>query len=409
MFTNRHAHAVLSASGSKLWINCAASAYLQSFYPDDAGEAAEEGTFAHAIAAARMKTALGHALRHPETEAVLLKTPEAKRFWCEDMADHVQGYVDRNLEILAEHPDAVVLVEQRVNFSNWVPEGFGTADLCLAFDQTLMARDLKYGRGVDVDVDENTQLALYALGLYAALHTLYEFNRVVVEIDQPRRGGVKAAEYTVDELLDWAFYTLTPAANKAWKAWGMASTEAVDRYWLAEHTVPGDHCHEGFCRARHACAIRAQHMLDIANRRPAEGLVLSDAQLGEILPQLPQVKRWSAEMLDWAGAEAVEAKRKFIGMKLVAGRSSRVVVDEKSVVAALQVEGFSRQDLYHSELLGITALEKRVGKSYLAKVVPEGAIVKRPGAPTLVPETDPRPTWAPSASADDEFDDASSH
>lgn len=403
MFTDRHPHAPLSPSGSKLWIPCPGSVYLQSFFPDDESEAAEEGTFAHAIAAARMNVALGRPLRHPETEDALRRSQAGVKFWTEELGEHVQGYVDRNLALIKEHPDAIVLVEQRVDFSNWVREGKGTIDLGLAYDDVIFGRDFKYGRGVDVDIDENTQLALYALGIYGALHTLYDFKRVIVEIDQPRRGGVKSADYTVDELLEWAEGVLRPAAERAWEAY--LETKHTTATAEALYYNPGAHCTEGFCRARNQCAARANMLRELAAREPLPGAILTDEDLAEILPTLPAIRKWATEMIEWSTKEAVEQRRPFRGMKLVSSRSVRKVVEERAVVCALQAEGFARKDLYHSELLGITALEKLVGPSYLAKVVPEGAIVKVPGAPTLVPETDPRRTWAPSVSADDEFSD----
>lgn len=399
------AHAVLSASGSELWLTCAGSAWLQSKFPDDPSEPAAEGTFAHALAAARLKHYLAGETGVSAEETELLATPEAAKYYNADMDEHVNGYVRRCIidigQARAVDPQAVILVEQRLDYSRWVPQGFGTGDLVIVAHDTagkgyVLVRDLKYGKGVYVEVEDNSQLKLYALGAYAALSSLYEFDTVRCIIDQPRRGGVREMSLPTTDLVAWADATAKPAGHKAWRIF---TGEEPPSY------TPGSHCSDKFCRARHECRARADMAMETLAKKPKGNGSLSDEEVASLLPALKEAVKWANGLLDWAERTAVAGERKWPGFKLVTGRSNRYIADEQAVVSALRVEGFPEAVLYDRNLKSLTELEKLVGEKTFAKLVPEGAVKKPDGKPTLVPESDPRPQWKPQADAEDVFDE----
>lgn len=394
------AHAILSASGSGLWIACPGSAWLQKHFQDDANEAAMEGTFAHALAAARLKHYLAGASGVSAEEVELLGSPDAVKYYCAEMHEEVNGYVRRAIidicKARQEDPAAVVLVEHKLDYSRWVPRGFGTGDLVIVSNGKLMVRDLKYGKGIYVDIEDNSQLMIYALGAYAAVEALYDFDVVECIIDQPRRGGERSMTLGINELLKWAEVTLSPAGHKAWRIY---KGEEPPEY------NPGDHCHDKFCRARHECRARSQKALEALAAKPADGSALTDEELAELLPSLTVAKKWIDEQLSYMLDSAVKGAKEWPGYKLVEGRSNRRIVDEEAVAVALQVEGFPQALLYDRSLKTLTELEELVGKKKFAELVPTEAIEKPPGKPVLAPESDPRAVWKSGSDADDEFDE----
>jgi len=395
------AHAVLSASGSELWLVCAGSAWLQARFPDDPSEPAEEGTFAHALAAARLKHWLAGLSGVSQEEIDHLATPEAAKYYNAEMDEHVNGYVRRCIIDIGKareiDPNCVVMVERRLDYSRWVPQGFGTGDLVIVINGSFIwVRDLKYGKGVYVEVEDNSQLKLYALGAYAGLSMLYDITGARCVIDQPRRGGEREMELPIVELLDWAENYVKPRGHKAWRIF---TNEEAPEY------TPGSHCTEKFCRARHECHARADAALKTLAQRPTTGALSTD-EIAALLPSLKPAIKWATELLEYAEREAIEGRRVWPGQKLVMGRSNRYVADPDGLAARLMVEGFPKALLYQApSLIGLGELEKLVGAKLLAAIAPEGSIKKPEGKPALVSESDPRPQWKPRADAEDEFSD----
>lgn len=373
------AHALLSASSSSRWLACPPSARLESRFPDGASSYAAEGTQAHALAEETLK-------KYTEEGwlSVAMSGPEFPK----DMLDYVDVYVSIVLEKLNEArkktPDAVLLVEQRLDFSPWVPEGFGTGDAVIISDGTLEVVDLKYGKGVPVSAENNSQMRLYALGAYHNFGLLYDFDRITMTIVQPRLDSVSSQTVTLEELLAWGDRVKLIAA-KAWKGEG--------------EYCAGPHCK--FCRAAVRCKNLAEYNLDVLKYEFADADLMDPEDIVEVLKVESDVTSWLKAVKEYALDQAVNHGEKFPGMKLVEGRSQRAITDEKGLAKKLTEEGYT--NIYKPiALKGITDLERVCGKKNFVKLS-EGFISKPPGKPVLVPEDDKRPVWAPDKDIIDEL------
>lgn len=369
-------HALLSASSAHRWINCPPSARLCADIEDASSSYAAEGTDAHELCEHKLKAALGMPTKDP--------TPRLAHYDA-DMEEHARSYADFVLEQveaakLACH-DPVVLVEQRVDFSRWVPEGFGTADCIVVADGTLTVIDFKYGLGVLVSADGNEQMRCYALGALELFGGIYDFDAVRMVIYQPRRDNLSTAEMTVADLAAWADETLKPAAELAFSGGGKAAC--------------GNWC--GFCRAKATCRARAEANLELAKLEFRVPPLLSDEDVEGILGQLDGLVAWANDIRDYALKRALSGKS-WAGFKLVEGRSNRRYVDDEAVAQAVAEAGF---DPYEKRLLGITAMQRMLGKRRFDEVL-SGLVEKPQGKPTLVPESDKRP---PMGDAKQDFND----
>lgn len=345
-------HAILSASGAHRWLKCPPSARLEEHFPDEPSPYAEEGTKAHKLA-----------------EGILLdKIDEPAPDEMNEMFEHVSRYVEVVLEKLI--PGADLYVEQRLDFSPWVPEGFGTGDAVIVSDDVLEIIDLKYGKGVQVDAEGNPQLRLYALGAYNQFGMIYNFDRVRMTIVQPRLDHVSTEKLSLKELLQWG-EEIKPIAQKAFKGEGEFN--------------PGPHCR--FCRARRSCRARAEYHLELARYEFKEPDLLDAKEIAEILKQAEDLAAWAKEIKEHALTLAFRDGVKIPGFKVVEGRSTRKITDDAELAKRLEAEGY---DPYKKVMKTLTELEKTVGKKRFAELA-DGLIVKPPGKPTLVEETDKRP------------------
>lgn len=369
-------HAMLSASGAHRWLNCPPSARLEADQPDQSSAAAEQGTIAHALAEFKLRRAL-HEAPGFRPDSPLID---------EEMERHTDDYVTYVLERLAQaRKDCVgarVLVEQRLDFSHVVPGGFGTGDCVIIAEPKLIVIDFKYGAGVLVDAEGNPQLRLYALGAVGAFGDLYDISEVEAVIYQPRRDNITTTELTVAELQAWADEVVKPQAHLAAK--GSGEFQA------------GSWCQ--FCKISATCRARAHANLKLTQHEFAPPAELSDAEIAEVLSQIPHLKSWAADVEAHALALAVNQGKTWPGFKLVEGRSTRKYTSETQVAEAAEAAGIS--DIWEQRLKTITALEKQLGKKTFNDLL--GAfVVKPPGKPTLVPESDKRPALvAASASSD---------
>ena len=358
-------HALLSASSAYRWLACPPSALLSAKYEDTSSSYAQEGTAAHALAEYKVLKALGRKAGDPT---------ENLDYFNEEMDEATDAYAGYVFEQVAEAKkattDPIVLVEQRVDFSTYVPDGFGTADALIIADDKLSITDLKYGRGVLVEADHNPQLMCYALGAYEMFSALYDIETVSMTIFQPRRDNVSVFEIKASDLLGWAENTLKPAATLAAQGEG-------------EFTV-GEHCR--FCKAKADCRARAEANLALARYDFALPPTLTDADIEAILPLLDELTSWAEDIKAYALTRAVAGKE-WHGYKLVAGRSNRKYVNEDAVAKKVSDAGFNP---YEEKLLGITAMTKLLGKNRFEELL-EGLIEKPQGKPTLVPESDKRP------------------
>lgn len=358
-------HAILSASSSERWIHCPPSVRLGERFEDKGSTYALEGTCAHALAEFKLKRALGFPAEDPT---------ENLDFFNKEMDDAADGYVSFVLEQLESAKkaccDPKVCVEQKVNFSDWVKDGFGTADAVIAADGVLRIVDLKYGAGIEVSAEHNTQLACYALGAIAMFDGLYDIDTVSLSIYQPRRQNISIWEIAKDDLLSWAKSVLKPAAELAFTGAGDYSC--------------GNWCR--FCKARMICRKRAEENLKLAQddfKLPPE---LSDAEIEVILSKVDELTAWASDIKEYALQQALSGKE-WRGFKLVEGRSIRKYTNEASVAKAVTDAGY---DPYQKKLLGITAMQRLLGKSRFNELL--SAYIEKPqGKPTLVPDSDKRP------------------
>ena len=368
-------HAMLSASGAHRWLNCPPSAILEDEAEDTAGAAAEEGTAAHALAEHKLRRALK-----------LRSTRPTSPYEDDAMGDYTDAYVTYVLEKYEDakklSPDAEILIEQRLDFSHLVPDGFGTGDCVIVADGHLTVIDFKYGAGVLVDAWNNPQMQLYALGALAEFDMLYDITDVEMVIYQPRRDNISEWSQPVSELTSWGENTVKPTAELA--AVGKGEMKA------------GDWC--GFCKIKSTCRARAKANLEIAQWEFAEPVELDDNEISEALALIPQAKKWMNDLEKYANSKAVDEGKQWPGFKLVAGRSIRKYTDPDAVAEAAEAAGYS--DIFDRKLIGITAMEKLMGKQTFNDVL--GALVHKPeGKPTLVPESDRRPAVKSHSAADD--------
>ena len=356
-------HALLSASSSHRWLNCNPSARLEREFADRETLAAAEGTAAHALAEHKLKRRLKLRSERPvspfDTEEMEICT--------DDYADFVMEQVTKERR---RDPDTQVFIEQRLDFSCYVPEGFGTGDCLIVSKGRLHIIDLKYGMGLLVDSEENPQMKLYALAALTQYEEQYQIKKVKLTIFQPRRENVSTWETSVAKLKKWATKELVPKAEKAFKGEG--------------EYCPGEWCI--FCKAAVKCRARAEDKLRLAQSEFKMPPLLTDAEIEDVLAKLPDIKKWADEIQEYALAKALAGKE-WAGFKLVEGRSVRKFTDERAVVKAANEAGY--HDIYKQTLISLTEMEKLMGKAEFSKVL--GALVTKPqGKPTLVPDTDKR-------------------
>ncbi len=359
------AHAILSASSSHRWLNCPPSARLCETYEDKGSDYAAEGTDAHSLCEYKLRMALGMEATDPT---------EHLTWFNEEMEDCANGYASYILELLEAAKetcsDPVVLIEQRVDFSRWVEQGFGTSDAIIISDGTLRVIDYKHGLGVLVEADNNPQMMCYALGALELFDAIYDIDTVAMTVYQPRRQNVSTFAMSKDDLYRWAEEVLKPTAELAF---------AGDGNFLC-----GEWC--GFCKAKHECRARAEANLLLAQYDFKLPPLLEDSEIEVILSRADQLVSWVNDIKEYALQQAISGKD-WTGFKLVEGRSNRRYTDEAAVTQAVTNAGY---DPYERKLLGITAMQKLLGKSRFEELL--SAYIEKPqGKPTLVPESDKRP------------------
>ncbi|MEW6864537.1 DUF2800 domain-containing protein [Trueperella pyogenes] len=357
-------HALLSASSAHRWLNCPPSARAVEGVEDAPSDAALQGTAAHALAEHKLLRALKRRSKRPVSE-----------FEDDEMGALTSDYVDFVLERLAEVRqtcvDAQVFVEQRLDYSTYAPGGFGTGDCVIVAEPTLHIIDLKYGMGVQVSAVDNPQLKLYGLGALAAFGALYDITEVRLSIFQPRRGNVETWTISAADLVAWGQETVAPIAEIAARGGG-------------EYRA-GSWCQ--FCRIAPTCRARADANLALARHEFAPPAELSLDEVADVLAKIPELKAWASDVEAWALAQA-QAGTQVPGFKVVAGRSVRKYSDEAAVAEAAKAAGYT--DIWDKKLIGITAMEKLMGRSTFKDVLGD-LLVKPEGKPTLVPESDKRP------------------
>ena len=267
------------------------------------------------------------------------------------------------------------MAEQRLDFSRYVPGGFGTGDCIIVADDVLTVIDFKYGKGVAVEAEYNPQMMLYALGALEMFSILYDINEVKMVIFQPRIENISEFSMPVSDLMNWAENELKPKAELAAKGEG--------------EFCAGEHCR--FCKVKATCRKRAEYNLAIAKYDFAPPDMLQDSEIAMILERADSLTAWAADVKEYALSEALKG-RKWNGYKVVEGRSNRKYTDEKAVVSAVKAAG---KDPYSEpKILGITEMTKMLGGKKKFEELLSKYVYKPQGKPTLVPVSDKRKEWS---------------
>lgn len=369
------AHADLGASNAHRWMNCPGSVRLAKQVPEDRGSSyASEGTTAHELAELCLKNNM---------DATDLPPDGDWSRYPQEMREYVQQYVEQ-VRALHQEVGGTLLIEQRLDYSEWVPGGFGTADAVIIAEKELLVIDLKYGVGVQVDAQDNPQARLYSMGAYAEHELGHDFETVTGIIIQPRIDHYSSEELTIEELLGFAEDVREAAAR------------ALDQN---APCVPGEkQCR--FCNAKAVCRARAEQNLSVARAEFDEPMpkpdTLSLDEIGELLPMLDDLKAWAKDLQDYALQQAVNGA-KVQGHKVVAGRSNRRWLDQAADVLAAHEMA---DKLLTRKPVGIGQAEKILGKGseLIAQLTDKG-----PGKPTLVPESDKRPEFQGTEAAKADF------
>lgn len=373
-------HAVLSASSSHKWLKCTPSARLEEQFPNKSSEYMEEGTLAHEIAEFKVKSYF----LEPVSKATITKRInkfKKEEHFSEEMLIHTDTYLEFiKGEALKTNSRPFIAVEQKVDFSKYVPEGFGTADCILISGDTLQVIDFKYGKGVKVESEDNPQMKLYALGAYEQYEMFYNIKYIKMSIVQPRIDNISESKIMLEELLDWGENIVKLQAQKAFMGLG--------------DFVQGEHCK--FCRAKGACEFRAKENMKVVEEIKNINGLLTNEQTGEMLTKVDGVEDWIKDLKSHALEEILKGKE-VPGWKAVEGKSNRKIVDVDKAFEILEASGFEQAVLYERKPITLTQLEKVVGgKTKLTKII--GDYIEKPkGAPTLAKSTDKRENFKVSA------------
>ena len=362
--------------------------------PDTESAYSREGTLAHELAECslqcnpniRVKGDGWKVWHEKHLDLVRPLTDEQFKGFKHPLEDYTGMVESKLLAARIKDKSAALIIEKKLDFSRWVPEGFGTGDVLIISNGLLEVIDLKFGKGVPVSAENNSQMRLYALGAIAAYGDLYDIEKVRMTISQPRISKEPStSEMSVQELLDWGETVAKPKALLAWEGKGEIQS--------------GKHCR--WCKAGAQCRKRAEENLKMAETDFKNPGLLSIDEIGEVLKKGEQIAQWVKTVEKWVFDQIKENKLMVPGWKLVEGRSVRKISDLEVAATRLNEAGFVEDEIFETKLIGLTALEKVVGKAKLTELLSD-LIEKPPGAPTLVEESDARKEWR---SADSDFDD----
>jgi hypothetical protein len=362
------AHALLSASGSKRWLTCTPSARLEATLPEQkrasgAFDFSQEGTMAHSLAEIKLRHHFGQIgiEEYQREESIIKATP----YYNDDFEAYVDNYVLYTRSQIGEGD--VPLFEQRVDFSDWVPDGFGTADVVILSKYKIRVIDLKFGKGVPVSAMDNTQLRLYALGAYSKFKEEYpDIREVEYTIHQPRLDSISSDGTTIVKLIDWANYFVKPKAKKAWSGAG--------------EFLPGEHCQ--FCRAKAQCRARSDFNTELARQEFKAPPLLTEEEVCEVLSKAQDLRTWVNDVEIFALDQAITNNTIPLGFKLATSVTHRKISDHELAATVLVEKGLTSEQLWEPRKLKSLATLEKINKQVAAYL---GDLVLRPeGAPKLV-------------------------
>lgn len=357
-------HALLNASSAHRWLTCPPLPRLENFFEKEVSEVANEGTDAHRLSEYKLRKVLGEKVRKPKL-----------KYFDKDMDSYTDDYVNYIVEtienIKKSTKDPIVLIEQRLDFSNYVPDGFGTGDCIIIADKILHIIDLKYGRGVEVSAEENPQMMLYALGALNIYDALYDIDEVVMNIFQPRKYNISSSKKSVRELKNWADTVLKEKAELAFNGLGVVTY--------------GPWCQFSNCNV--VLRARKDYHDKLMRFQLCSPHLLNDAEIEEVLEHIDDLVKWASEIKEYATKITIENDKEWSNYKLVEGRSIRKIKDEERVAEILKENGYN--DIYRTSLITLTELQKLLGKDKFNELLGD-YIIKPEGKPTLVLKSDKR-------------------
>lgn len=371
---SERAHAVLSASGADKWLNCPPSARLEESYPDTSSPYAKEGTLAHEIAEFKARNYFIETLPKRTFTSKLNKFKKDELYQNE-MDEYTESYLEYIKEVAMKYPSKpYIALEKKIDFSKYVPDGYGTCDCILIHGNDMHIIDFKYGKGVQVSAENNSQLMLYALGALEAYSMLYQIETVHLSIFQPRIDNISCFEISAANLLSWAVGEVEPKAKLAYD--GIGDFKA------------GEHCR--FCKAQAQCRAKAESIISVfpVKEEPA---LLTDDEIGLILAKAKELVSWSNAVEDYA-LNAILSGKEIQGWKAVEGRSVRVFSDADKAFEKIVESGTPEEMLYERKPLSLSQIEKLLGKKEFESIV-SSFVIKPQGKPTLAPSDDKRPVF----------------
>jgi hypothetical protein len=366
------AHALLSASGSKRWLSCTPSARLEATLPDQkrrpgAFDFSQEGTMAHTLGEIKLRHYYNQiGIEEFEREYEIIKnTP----YYNEDFEANVDNYVLYVRSQIGEGDTP--LFEQRVDFSDWVPDGFGTADVVILSEGAIRVIDLKFGKGVPVSALDNPQLRLYALGAYSKFKEDFpNIKEVSYTIHQPRLDSISTDSTSITKLVDWGNYYIKPKAKKAWSGSG--------------EFLPGDWCQ--FCKAKAQCRARSDFQTELSKLEFQDPPLLSENEMSMVLGKAQNLRTWVNDVEEYALNKAISDNVIPPGYKLSTSVTHRRIADQGLAANVLKEKGLSDEVIWEPRKLKSLATLEKVNKQVAAWL---GDLVMRPeGQPKLVKTKD---------------------
>jgi hypothetical protein len=369
---------MLSASGSKRWLSCTPSARLEATLPEPKRNTkgidfSAEGTLAHTLGEIRLRLQFNQITQQEyEIEYQKIKSHEIYQNYTTEEAEDFQANVDNYVLYVRSQigEGDTPLFEQRVDFSDWVPDGFGTADVVILSKHSIRIIDLKFGKGIPVSAQDNTQLRLYALGAYSKFKEEWpEIHEVIYTIHQPRLDSISSDGTTITKLVDWANYYVKPKAKKAWSGSG--------------EFLPGEWC--GFCKAKATCRARSDFNTELSRQDFKEPPLLTEEELVEVLAKAQDLRTWANDVEEYALEKAVKENVIPTGFKLTTTKTHRKIADNQLAAAVLIEKGMSSEQIWEQpKLKSIAALEKIAPKEGQVAAWLGDLVIRPDGAPKLV-------------------------
>jgi hypothetical protein len=355
------AHARFSPSAAHRRLNCTPSLVQEEKYQDEESIYAAEGSAGHELAEHYINEYLMRPTKRP-----------VSNFYTNELVSKVEEYVSYVTEVIEDAKrickTPLFLVEQRVDASNYVSECFGTSDFTSITDKVAHVIDLKLGRGVAVNAENNPQLMIYGLGILSLAELLYDIEIVRMTIVQPRLNSISTWEITTEELKTWGEKVLKPRGAMAL----MGAGEFKAGSWCR------------FCKARHQCRARADQFLELAKMEFREPSLLTDDEIPEVLKAAEDLSKWVKDVYEYAQEKAITQGKKWAGFELVESNTKRKFISDEEVIKAAKNAGY--EDIYKHSILGITEMKKLMGDQTFYQVL--GHLIEKPqGKLKLVPES----------------------